>query len=284
MNKKVFLLGIGCQKGGTTWLSRYLDRHPNFDIGFMKEYHLFDGLFLPEMRGRKAQIMNHAKEQLRKMGGGERADWRALRRAEFYARPDSYFEYFHTLSNADPDIRGVCDITPSYAVLPARRLAYIKKKLVDYGFCVRVIFFLRDPVERVISVTKQSQKQKRLSAKNLETSLEQDVLRMYSSESCAMRTDYLSTLTNVWKVFSKKEVLVDLFENIFDEDRVERITRFLGISYIDPQLEKSVKKTFSDEVVSETTKDRIASFFRSQYEYVEKEFPELNTAEKWRSV
>jgi len=265
-------------------LSRYLDGHPNFDIGFMKEYHLFDGLFLPEMRGRKAQIMNHAEEQLRKLGAGDKADWRALRRAEFYARPDSYFEYFHTLSNADPGIRGVCDITPSYAVLPAARLAYIRKKIVGYGFRVRVIFFLRDLVDRVISVTKQSRKKRRSSKKKVGTSLDHDVLRMHSSESCAMRTDYLRTLNNVGKVFPKKEDLIDLFENIFDEDRVERITRFLGIPFIDPQLAKSVKKTFSDEVVFETTKDIIATFYQSQYEYVAKEFPELNTAEKWRSV
>jgi hypothetical protein len=43
---KTFLLGVGCQKGGTTWLYRYLTRSPQFVPGYRKEYHLFDSLYL----------------------------------------------------------------------------------------------------------------------------------------------------------------------------------------------------------------------------------------------
>ena len=41
-SEKVFILGVGCQKGGTTWLHKQLDKHPNVNMGFTKEYHVFD--------------------------------------------------------------------------------------------------------------------------------------------------------------------------------------------------------------------------------------------------
>ena len=42
-----FLLGVGCQKGGTAWMHRYLEASPQCDPGFRKEYHVWDALDLP---------------------------------------------------------------------------------------------------------------------------------------------------------------------------------------------------------------------------------------------
>jgi len=43
-NDKTFLLGLGHQKCGTTWLHEYLDGYPFFEKGFAKEYHVWDYL------------------------------------------------------------------------------------------------------------------------------------------------------------------------------------------------------------------------------------------------
>ena len=43
---KTFLLGVGCQKGGTTWLYDYLATSPQFKHGHRKEYHVFDAIDL----------------------------------------------------------------------------------------------------------------------------------------------------------------------------------------------------------------------------------------------
>ena len=43
----VFLLGIGAQKAGTTWLHAQLNRRRDADFGFLKEYHVHDALTLP---------------------------------------------------------------------------------------------------------------------------------------------------------------------------------------------------------------------------------------------
>ena len=43
--QKDFILGVGCQKGATTWLRRQLNKHETCDFGFRKEYHVFDVLY-----------------------------------------------------------------------------------------------------------------------------------------------------------------------------------------------------------------------------------------------
>jgi hypothetical protein len=50
VNRKLFLLDVCCQKGGSSWLYDYLQKHPQADMGFQKEYHILDGLHSPECR------------------------------------------------------------------------------------------------------------------------------------------------------------------------------------------------------------------------------------------
>ena len=48
--EKNFILGVGCQKGGTSWLHSQLDKSHHTDFGFLKEYHVFDVLDVPECK------------------------------------------------------------------------------------------------------------------------------------------------------------------------------------------------------------------------------------------
>ena len=49
--KKIFILGVGAQKGGTTWLHRQLNSNQNIDLGFRKEYHILDAISDMSQRG-----------------------------------------------------------------------------------------------------------------------------------------------------------------------------------------------------------------------------------------
>ena len=42
--EKQFILGVGCQKGGTTWIYDQLSKLEQVNFGFKKEYHVFDTL------------------------------------------------------------------------------------------------------------------------------------------------------------------------------------------------------------------------------------------------
>ena len=63
-SKKVFLLGVGCQKGGTTWLHGQLAKHPEVDLGFTKEYHIFDALHIDDMKYFAQQKLNKLQHPL----------------------------------------------------------------------------------------------------------------------------------------------------------------------------------------------------------------------------
>ena len=42
--KKTFILGVGAQKAGTTWLHRQFKKNATFNLGHRKEYHVFDAI------------------------------------------------------------------------------------------------------------------------------------------------------------------------------------------------------------------------------------------------
>ena len=78
-----FLLGVGCQKGGTAWMHRYLEASPQCDPGFRKEYHVWDALDLPAGR--------LARERIEKQGG---------QRAAFLHEPEPLLRLLHRAARA----------------------------------------------------------------------------------------------------------------------------------------------------------------------------------------
>ena len=46
-SKNTFILGLGFQKCGTSWLYRYLQQCRKFDGGELKEYHVWDAIDIP---------------------------------------------------------------------------------------------------------------------------------------------------------------------------------------------------------------------------------------------
>ena len=77
---KTFLLGTGCQKGGTTWLFRYLKESPQYVRGYLKEYHVFDALDLESEQLTRNRIMKKAEQALAAVRAGEPPQAWALHR------------------------------------------------------------------------------------------------------------------------------------------------------------------------------------------------------------
>lgn len=69
-----------------------------------------------------------------------------------------YYGYFANLLAA-PDIRLTGDITPSYSGLSAATLAEIRDGMATRGVPTRVVFMMRDPVERSWSALRMSRRE-----------------------------------------------------------------------------------------------------------------------------
>ncbi len=286
---KVFLLGVGCQKGGTTWLHRYLNRHPEVNLGFRKEYHVFDALTidyfrkvlekherkLSKLRRRKWK-KNKNKKFARKLKNFERQD-------SFYESVENYFNYFDELAKGKADIKVVGDITPSYAGLSLDVLSEIRKNLLARGFTIRVVFLMRDPVERVISSVRMNRRNSIKAKREVGQSEELDILLHYKRPEVELRTRYENTITNLRSVFAEEELIFEFFENLFNEPAIRNITNRLGIVYQEPHFDMYFNKSKTDQVISEDTRKTVAQYYAQTYQFVEETFPSFPIRELWKS-
>jgi hypothetical protein len=145
-----FVLGLGAQKAGSSWLYAQLNSRRDADFGFLKEYHIHDARTLPE-----AGFSNRRKRSFIKP--------RTWRRQRFIAQPERYYDYFASLLRR-PGIQLTGDITPSYSALSVGTLKDIKANFEQRQIGLRPVFLMRDPIERIISSQRmQLRKQNQLN-------------------------------------------------------------------------------------------------------------------------
>ena len=103
MNEGIFLLGLGAQKCGTSWLHEMLNRSDQVDFGFAKEFHIHDALTLHECQIIRRQVFNRIKH-LREVGENIE-DYNGLaHQFRFLTDIDNYYDYLEGLL-LDPKIR-----------------------------------------------------------------------------------------------------------------------------------------------------------------------------------
>jgi hypothetical protein len=276
-----FLLGVGCQKGGTAWMHRYLESSPQCDPGFRKEYHVWDGLDLASgvpVRGRVAQ---QARRAGRAIEDGEPADGDALRRALFYADPESYFDYFEALLRRDPDIRLTADITPSYAELSRERLAFVRDGFERRGIRVVAVYLMRDPVERIWSAVRMD----RQRAGEVEAgAAEGYVPHAATRPMYADRTRYDLTMANLDAVFGA-EVFYGFYERLFERSTLVDLCAFLGLDFHEPDVDRHVNVSpKSEAALPDDAVRSVARQFPEVYAAVASRFPDLDLAALWPSA
>lgn len=232
--EKTFLLGVGAQKAGTTWLHRYLDSFPETDLGELKEYHVWDALTVPAME----YFLLRPREEVSLRGGIRRVRQRlGLRKPSLQERmqrdPEAYFDYFAALLSR-PGIRLTADITPSYTALSANTLQRISEGFASRGIETRVVLLLRDPADRCWSAARMY---KGMGKKDLardhgvDISLDDAaaVLDYSRSEQAWLRTDYPRTLQSLREVFPEERLFVGCYETFFSTGELERLGSFFGL-------------------------------------------------------
>jgi hypothetical protein len=280
--QKTFLLGVGCQKGGTTWLHHYLRPSPQFERGYRKEYHVFDSRDLPSEQWMRDRILGMADEELQKARRGEPADPVQLHRASMYVDPEFYFDYFAGLLRSRPRIRLTADVTPDYAMLSAERMQNIKSSFEKRRVRTVAAFLMRDPVERVWS---QIRMQQGRDPKRFPASAEEMVARLYDEPAYDMRTRYDRTIATVDSVFSEDEVYYGFYETLFSVEEVRKVCELTGIRFREPNFDKmsNVSQAKSMEGLPDDTIRAVANHFRDVYDAVAKRFPDVNLTELWAS-
>ncbi len=270
----VFLLGVGAQKAGTSWLHQQLHQRSDADFGFLKEYHIHDALTIP-----KLERFRHLNLQLT-----QPRSWlqpRSWRRQRFFSDPRRYYNYFSwLLRRPRRPGQSICltgDITPSYAVLSAETFQGIHHQFQQRGIPVRPVFLLRDPIERIIS----SQRMKLRKQGQRDATTEVAALRQRVDKGQGLRSNYSQTLEALDQAFGLEHCFVGLFETLFEQDSYAALCKYLEITYQEPDWQQKVNVSATTNLIPD---DLLAELGRQQtadFKQVCRTMPQVDFEQLW---
>lgn len=255
--ERTFLLGVGAQKAGTTWLSYYLLTSGQAAIfGNVKEYHVWDALHLPSCR----------KRLVSKQESRGRPDLNI--RHHMQQSPDYYFDFFASLMEGQSRPMAF-DITPSYAGLNRKIF-----KMIDDGFAskrvtTKAIFLMRDPVERCWSNVRKTIFT-RTGSSNVS---EEEIVAHALSEGAEMRTRYDLTIAELEGAFARDKLYCGLYEEIFVLKDLKPISDFCKVEVRRVLLEDRVFGSPKSKHLSDDAVRTIARHYRSVYDFAAMRFP-----------
>ena len=227
MNDGPDFMVIGAPRSGTTWLYDRLRDHPSISLPRVKELHYFD-------RNKKYPSPNHLSEDnlvkramdsrwlfgaLRScLGSVRRNSWSELKWNIKWYFSDYNDEWYVSLFEDMPEISG--DVTPAYSILADEDI----KKIARLAPSLKIIYLIRDPIERAWSSYRKDYLRKRISLE------EGQIIQYLQSDSVVRRGDYLENIARYSQHFPASQILVGFFDAILyePESLIEEIVDFLG--------------------------------------------------------
>lgn len=286
--KKTFLLGVGAQKSGTTWLYNSLVKYADeFQPGFCKEYHIFDGLSTNPLKIDlvKKNILSYLDQPKCLSNNGMGRNFLYL--ASFYDDVENYLDYFENLLYKNPNKTLVADITPSYSSLNLEHLKKIKNLLESRGFIVKCIFIAREPLDRAWSAARYYfSRRYELYNEESDSQMHLEYLKLnYNKQKFLMRGMYNETIYNCNLVF-RDDFKCFFFENLFTTETILQLKTFLGLSEFSPVLNFKINANLKIENASPyefIPTEFIQSFidrYKDVYFFMEKNY-RIKTSKYW---
>lgn len=290
---KKFILGLGAQRAGSTFLFHTLTKFKYSARPLLKEMHIWDALEMEICK--KWRIYNPEfltfsnKALLKKLIKNDEIDNinRALlikgTRMEFQNNPDRYFDYFNFLLNSQ-NKEITFDITPEYIGLKDQTLKMIDDRFKKINIDCKFILIIRDPVDRCWSAVKSRRKKSGLYALDqikyhqliesvdTETNINESMLKYVKSDDAKFRTNYKKIIEILKKNFDSQKYLVLFYDDIRNGTFIQKLRQFLQIdidnSYIKQKINPSTSEKLDENLIRE-----IAPMFQDIYEYCANEYP-----------
>ena len=275
---KLFLVGLGAQKAGSTWMARYLATHPQVYVPRLKEIHYFDAVYMSRLNGhvpdRMARLAKEIADDMAADGGKmSRKKFDRLRAVidRLQMTADRKYRYLQFFEDRVTDESVFCDITPAYSILDVDGYEAILKTHPD----VRFVFIMRDPIDRFWSAI-------RMGMRKIDGFQPyQRFLELLESEEHIRRTDYKRTILELEKVASPDQVKYFFFENFFTTAAMDELTSFIGVRTWPASFDKVVnpgeKMPLDPQHFAAALKK-----FRHVYEFVFERFGDATPA-RWRT-
>jgi hypothetical protein len=258
MKNKIFLLGVGAQKAGTSWLYEYLKSKHNTNLGLMKEYHIWDAAYIQDCKKKFS-----AKLQFPLPSVTTSIRW-LMQKSDWF-----YFRYFKFLLDL-PGVELSSDITPAYAGLNRKVFSIIKDNFNKIGVITKVVFLMRDPAERCLSAAAMSKNMGLLPA-NIDNNY---FNKIFMSHAVEFRTRYEKTIAELESVFSPESIYYGIYEEMFEPENIIRISEFLGVG-TDINFRNEIVNASPKLSLDEQIRSNIAVHYRETYEFAATRFPQI---------
>ena len=266
--QNTFILGVGAQRTGSTWLHSQLRKNPQIHTGLVKEHHIFDVIFTP--------YFSKYEQSLRTMVATATENDPSYRKREkllsFIDDPEKYFNYFEGLCLKNKAIEAVADITPSYSMLDYKAYEFIQQGLEKRGFKVKVVFMMRDPIERVWSMIHQKGRQ------DSEDENRQIKFKAFTNVHSTMRTRYDRTIIELEKVFPREDIFYGFYETFFNHKAYEKLGHFLNIDLAAADFTCVKNKSHLKKPVTTTLAIEAANYYAATYQYIGARFGDKMTS------
>ncbi|MEM7700312.1 MAG: sulfotransferase [Pseudomonadota bacterium] len=275
-DKQTFILGVGCQKAGTTWLWDYLNSLPEVSLSRPKELHIFDAMLRPELhagfkhRFRAEHFARPTLQKVRELFGRPNKRFvRPIDRVAMIEDPQIYIDFFRSV---DPSAGVVGEITPSYSTLLPQHFTRIRQWLEPH-FDLRVVVLLRDPVARAFSATGQHHKVAKVEfPQSVETDMNRQFDALMDTHYIAERQDYERLLQALDDAFEPEQVHVEFFERLFNPTAIQSMTDFLGIPYQEAEFDQRKNSARSSTKLDPELAARARTLYAPTYDYCRKRF------------
>ena len=223
-----YFLCIGAQKSGTTWLYKSLLAHPEIALPPIKELHFFDDIqenrnLLTRLLSSHALDKRWRREFINSLGNFFNDRGKHLWTFKFlFLKRKSRNIYLYRRLLTELGDSTVGEITPAYQTISIDLIREIKRVFP----LLKVIFILRDPVEREWAQARMDFLGNESQVIDEETYKQIEVFLRKRNP----RSEYLDTL-NSWKMHFPSEQLLVLFYDELLENQLgllNKVVRFLG--------------------------------------------------------
>ncbi|MGD0191536.1 MAG: sulfotransferase [Rhizomicrobium sp.] len=247
---KTFVLGVGAQKSGTTWLHDYLSQRGDVFMPRRKELHYFDAKYRPDITGAKR------RDRL--------TEWNAPSPAvpaESLHTDHAYREFFRDRVPDDIDYFG--EITPTYALIGETGYRKIRELFHNR----RLIFIMRDPIERFYSQTRMFRNKRDAKAKPQIDAASLAEHRRFMELSC-----YENTIRALDATFGPGEIVYLFYETLFREETIRSLCQSLGLSYRPADFQAVVNSSGTRDPSPEPMHERLLAKFEPTYQFCRRKF------------
>ncbi|MDQ2091622.1 sulfotransferase [Marimonas arenosa] len=268
---KTFLICVGAAKCGTSWLHHYLGALPGVVVSPLKELHFFNARFAGNALGdtdafalsRLAFHLDQTGEAVANLR--QRPTFQAsVDRVQMIYDDNAYFGHFSRLCTGRT--RCLCDITPAYSVIGPEGFAYMKAFCASQGVRLRILFLMRDPVDRYWSQLRHLQQM------NPANDIANTWPKALDSAALTARADYRGVVSALDQIFPSADLLYLFYETLFDAAALHRLCAFAGASFspgkpTEPRNETTVKLP-----LPEAARDALTRRLAPQYAFCRERF------------